>query len=237
MNATPTITLCLLTFNELEGCRHDLPHLPLDHFDAVYALDGGSRDGTDTFLREQGITVHTQQKAGYNAAYLEAFAHCQTDVLVLFHPKGCIDPQSVLNFKPLFQAGNDLVIASRLGPGAHNEEDEQLLKPRKWFVQGISILAALLWRRDRGPHLWDVLHGMRGMRVAAFHAIAPRDHGLSIDLEMVVRSYRLKLKRAAFPVHERTRLAGQTHFKALPTGWKLLKYMASELCRPKTEPR
>ncbi|MEG3638307.1 glycosyltransferase [Magnetococcus sp. PR-3] len=234
MSDTPTITLCLLTFNELEGCRHDLPNLPLDQFDAVYALDGGSHDGTDTFLREQGITVHTQQTPGYNAAYLEAFEHCQTDVLVLFHPKGSIDPLAVLQFKPLFEAGHDLVVASRLGSGAHNEEDDQLLKPRKWFVQGISMLAALIWRRDRGAHVWDVLHGLRGMRVAAFKAIAPRDYGLSIDLEMVVRSYRLKLKRAEFPVHERARLAGQTHFKALPTGWKLLKYMASELVRPKT---
>jgi len=31
------VTLCLLTWNELAGCEHDVPLLPLDQFDLTLA--------------------------------------------------------------------------------------------------------------------------------------------------------------------------------------------------------
>ena len=224
------LTLCLLTWNELAGCENDVPHLPLDEFDEVYAIDGGSKDGTIEYLRGRGITVHPQDRPTYNGAYLCAFRHCTTDALVFFHPKGSIDPASVLAFRPLFEQGADLVIASRIGPGARNEEDDHFLKHRKWFVMGLGLLISLLWRRS-GTHVWDVLHGFRGMRKDAFFAIDPLPAGVSIDLEMVARAYRQRMRIATYPVEERPRLGGSTHFKAWPTGKRLLKYVWSELGR------
>jgi glycosyltransferase involved in cell wall biosynthesis len=224
------LTLCLLTWNEVQGCRQDVPALPLDAFDEVYAVDGGSTDGTLEYLRSQGVTVHPQPVRGYNQAYLHAFDKCTTDALILFHPKGGIDPPSVLQFRPLLEQGCDLVIASRMVRGARNEEDDRLIRPRKWFVLGLGLLSAIIWRR-RGPIAWDVLHGMRAMRRDRFYAIDPLPNGISIDLEMVVRSYRHRFKIAEFPVVEQPRLAGQTHFKAFHTGKLLLRYLVKELGR------
>lgn len=224
------LTLCLLTWNELAGCETDVPRLPLDRFDEVFAIDGGSTDGTCEYLRERGITVHRQDRPTYNGAYLCAFDRCTTDALVFFHPKGSIDPQAVLEFRPLFENGADLVIASRIGPGARNEEDDRLIKHRKWFVMGLGLLAAGLWRRN-GPLVWDVLHGFRGMRKSAFLGMAPLEAGVSIDLEMVSRAYKRRLRVATFPVAERSRIGGSTHFKAWPTGKRLLKYVWFELGR------
>jgi glycosyltransferase involved in cell wall biosynthesis len=224
------LSLCLLSWNELEGCRHDVPHLPFDQFDEVYAVDGGSDDGTIEYLRSRGIRVIKQPTPGYNQAYLCAFGHCTTDGLVLFHPKGSVDPCEVTKFRPLFEQGYDLVIASRMVKDARNEEDDKMLRPRKWFVLGLGLVAALLWRR-KGPIIWDVLHGFRGMRRDPFFAIGPLEKGLSIDLEMVVRSYRKGLSCIEFPISERPRLAGITHFKALRTGKRLLSYLAAELRR------
>ena len=70
------------------------------------------------------------------------------------------------------------------------------------------------------------------MRKAAFLAIDPLPKGVSIDLEMVARGYKRRLRMATFPVEERARLGGSTHFKAWPTGKRLLKYVWSELGRP-----
>jgi hypothetical protein len=70
------------------------------------------------------------------------------------------------------------------------------------------------------------------MRRARFFDIEPLETGLSIDLEMVVRGYRKGLRMAEFPVTERTRLAGETHFKAFRTGKLLLAYLLQELRRP-----
>lgn len=225
-------TLCLLTWNELAGCQHDLPNLPLDQFDEVYAVDGGSNDGTVAYLEAAGIPVHQQPKRGYNQAYLYAFELCTTDALVLFHPKGSIDPREVLRAQALLKEGNDLVIASRMIAGARNEEDSKLLRPRKWFVLALALLSAILWRR-KGPLIWDVLHGFRGMRKDRFFGIQPLETGLSIDIEMVVRSYRQRLKAVEFPIAEQPRLEGTTHFKAFRTGRMLLAYLWKELRRPK----
>lgn len=49
-----TISLCLLVRNELEGCKADLPRLPLKEFDEVYGVDGGSSDGTVEYLEYTG---------------------------------------------------------------------------------------------------------------------------------------------------------------------------------------
>lgn len=225
------VTLCLLTWNELPGCEHDVPLLPLDQFDEVFAIDGGSTDGTVDYLGSRGIPVHHQDLPTYNGAYRCAFNHCTTDALVFFHPKGAIDPGAVSKFRPLFEQGADLVIASRIGPGARNEEDDRLLRHRKWFVMSLGVVLSILWRRS-GLLVWDVLHGLRGMRKAAFLAIDPLPKGVSIDLEMVARGYKRGLRMATFPVEERRRLGGSTHFKAWPTGKRLLKYLWRELGRP-----
>lgn len=225
------ISLCLLTWNEIEGCRHDVPDIPFKAFDEVYAVDGGSTDGTIEYLESQGITVHRQSKRGYNQAYLTAFEKCTTDALVLFHPKGSISPATLLNFRGPLENGYDLVIGSRIIRGSRNEEDDSLLRPRKWFVCGLGLLSSVIWRR-RGPLIWDVLHGLRGMRRDHFFAIEPLEVGLSIDLEMVVRSYRKRFRAMEFPVEEQPRLAGETHFKAFRTGKLLLNYLLQEFKRP-----
>lgn len=225
-----SLTLCLITLNELEGCRQDVPKLPLDQFEEVFAIDGGSTDGTVEYLKSQGLSVFQQDYRGYNGAYISAFTRCSTDALVMYQPKGTIDPGALLNFRPYFEQGYDLVVASRLIRGAANEEDESFFRPRKWFVRILGLAAAVLWKRDRGM-LADVLHGCRGMRRKAFFAIDPLCDGISIDLEMVVGAYRHQLRRIEFPVHEAPRLHGETHFKAWPTGLALLRYLAFELGR------
>jgi len=55
--------------------------------------------------------------------------------------------------------------------------------------------------------------------------------GLSIDIEMVIRSYKFRLKRAELSVIEMPRFFGTSHFKILPTGIKLFKYLWFELRR------
>jgi hypothetical protein len=224
------LTLCLLTLNELEGCRHDVPKLPLDGFDEVFAIDGGSTDGTIEYLTGRGLSVFQQDIKGYNGGYISAFTRCSTDALVMYHPKGSIDPTVLCRFRSYFERGYELVVASRLMAGATNEEDHRFFRPRKWFVRALGFAVALLWKREGGT-IADVLHGCRGMRREAFFAIDPLHDGVSIDLEMVVGAYRHRFRRIEFPVDEAPRLSGETHFKAWPTGLALLRYLAFEIRR------
>jgi len=225
-----TIGLCLLVYNELEGCKIDLPLLPISQFDQVFAVDGGSTDGTIEYLQLNHIDVRIQPRKGYNYAYIFAFDIATTDALIFFHPKGTVSPLCVLQFKKYFENGFDLVVASRIIKGATNEEDGSLFKPRKWFVVLISLIAGFIWKKE-GNFIWDVLQGLRGMTKAAFIAINPLNYGLSMDIEMVIRSYKMTISRIEFPIQEKVRAFGKTHFKPIPTGIKIFKYLWFELNR------
>lgn len=222
-----TVSLCLLTWNEVEGCKLDVPLLPLDQFTEVYAVDAGSTDGTVEYLEQQRIPVHRQPLPSLNAACNFAFELSNCDAVVLFHPKGTISPKDLSRFPPLFAEGYEFVVGSRNLRGGRNEEDDRLLRPRKWFVGILSILLSLRFRLS-GPRITDVLHGFRGMSVDAYRRIGPRQTGSTIDAEMVIGSYRHKLRSAEFPTNETPRVHGATHFKALPTGWKILKLVLAE---------
>jgi len=121
-------------------------------------------------------------------------------------------------------------VASRQITGAVNEEDAKLWRPRKWAVKALSILASLIWRREGWP-VSDVLHGFKGWTHSAFERMKVLDHGLSIDIEMVVRAYKLRIKRTEFPTTEISRPYGDTHFKIWPTGKRLLAYLWFEMRR------
>lgn len=225
-----TVSLCLLVMNERKGCENDVPLIPRDQFDEVFAIDGNSTDGTVEYLEAAGIPVHQQPEKGYSAGCRHGFHMCTSDVLVFYFPTGSVPVEDVLKFRAYFDAGADLVVASRNMKDAQNEEDVHFFRPRKWFVLGLSFLTALMWRRS-GPVVWDVLHGFRGMTVEAFKCIDPRDAGVSLDLEMVARAYKLNLAIEQFPTSEAGRLEGATHFPALKTGSRLLGYLWRELWR------
>lgn len=224
------IALCLITWNEIDGVKHDIPLIDKSKFEQIYCIDGGSTDGTVEYLEENGIKVYTQQKKGINQACLEAVEHCECDAFVFFHPKGTIPVKDIYKFRKFYEAGYEFVVGSRMMKGAHNEEDDQLVKPRKWFVLCLALLSKILFKRE-GNTVWDVLHGFRGMTLESFKKLNISDYDKSIDIEMVNRSYKFKSKRIEFPTYETSRIGGETHFKALSTGWQVLKYMWWEFRR------
>jgi glycosyltransferase involved in cell wall biosynthesis len=224
------ISLCLIVWNELQGCQADVPNLPIDEFDEVFAVDGGSTDGTVEYLESKGIKVHRQPKRGLNAAYVHANEVATGDAVVVFFAKSTLPTADLLKFRPLFNKDNDLVIASRQLPGSVNEEDAHFFRPRKWAVIGLAAAAALVWHRE-GPWVRDVLHGFKGWKREAFNRMKILDVGLSIDIEMVVRAYKLRISRVEFPTQEISRGYGETHFKIWPTGKRLLAYLWFELRR------
>ena len=90
------VVLCFLPWNEIEGCRYDVPRLKFDAFEEIFAIDKGSTNGEVEYLELQGIVVYKQDIPTYNGAYCCAFQHCRSDVLILFHPKGSIDSDETL---------------------------------------------------------------------------------------------------------------------------------------------
>jgi glycosyltransferase involved in cell wall biosynthesis len=225
------VTLCLLVYDELAGCKVDVPRLPRDTFEDVYAVDGGSTDGTVEYLESQGIRVHRQPKRSINAAYKHAVDLCTSEGLVVFFPKGTLDPACCATMAENLRRGMALVVAGRNLPGGRNEEDHKVLRLRKWGVRALSVLAALLWRRE-GCRIDDVLHGVKAFTVAAYRAMRISEVGVTVDLEMTIRAYRLRLPRVEFPVVEHERAYNQSRFPIWRTGKRLGRLLLVELLRP-----
>ena len=225
-----TVALCLITWNEIDGVKHDVPLIDRRQFEQIYCIDGGSTDGTVEYLKASGISVYPQTAKGLNQACIDGANHCNCDAFVFFHPKGTIPVADTYRFRDFFENGYELVVGSRMMRESVNEEDGHLLKPRKWFVLSLSTLAAILFKRE-GNTVWDCLHGFRGMTVSAFNRLSISDFNPSIDIEMVCRSYKFRIKRIEFPTRESARLGGETHFKAFATGKKLLRYVFWEIGR------
>jgi hypothetical protein len=223
-------SLCFIVMNELRGCREDIPRIDLSGFDNIFAIDGNSTDGTAEYLADCGITVYRQRIPSLNAAYWQAVETADSGNLIVFFPKGTIDPDIIQTLRCRLEEC-EVVVASRFGERAVNEEDQRLFRPRKWGVQALSIFTSLIWRHE-GPRMKDVLHGVKGFSINAFQRMNISKRGVTIDLEMNVRAYRLNLSRCEVPVFEKPRISGKTHFPIWPTGRKLAAFLIRELLSP-----
>lgn len=221
------ISLCLLTWNEIHGCRQVVPNLPNDLFSEVFALDGGSTDGTVEYLESSGILVVPQRTRSYNAAYIEALDHFSGDAVVFYHPKGTVDEATLPELVNALNAGADFVVASRMLPDSRNEEDDQLIRHRKWFGLALARAASLRWNRTRMTVISDPLHGYRGCSRTFVEGLKLTPTGVTADLEMIRHAYKTGAVVVEVPVDESERDVGGTHFPAFKTGRALVRYLVS----------
>lgn len=222
------VTLCLMVRNELNGCKKFISEFNNQLFDELIAIDGNSSDGTAEFLSEHGFKVIIQKSNGYNAAYNEAFENFNTEAIVFFHPKGTISANSLLEMLNLLKNGNELVIASRMLKDSWNEEDSNLMKPRKWLSKILSLYAYVIWSESRAERITDPLHGFRGMSRDFVSCLRINQEGVTADIEVVKYAYQKKARCTEFPIREDSRKYGKTNFPLWKTGMQILSFMVKK---------
>lgn len=233
-----TISLVLLTLNEFESVRQILPRIPAGAGDEMFVVDGGSTDGTRELFASWGIPVIVQDLPGRGEAFRTAVRNARGDAIIFFSPDGNEDPADILRMRLYFEAGYDMVIASRLMPEAWNEEDEKVIKLRKWFVQAVTLAANLLWnrralRQGRG-YVTDTINGFRGIRKSAFHLLELDVADYTVEFQMSIQAMKRDLRIAEFPTIERPRLAGRSKVRSLEGGLRFLKTLLREVRRGPT---
>lgn len=221
-------SLVILTFNEIDGLKKIFKEIPLDHFDEVFAVDGGSTDGTLEFYRKNNVRVLKQKSKGRGEAFRIAVRKANGDVLVFFSPDGNEDPKNLVKFKPYFLKGYEMVIASRMMKNAYNEEDNKIFKMRKWANNFFNFLANFAFRK-KGPYITDSINGFRAITKKAFEKIKPDGTGYTIEYQITIRAFKKGLKINEFPTHEYQRIGGESYAKSIPTGIKFLKLFLKEL--------
>ena len=226
------IALVILTFNEYECLKVVYPTIPTPQeggaFDAVYAIDGGSTDGTVEYYREHNVPVIAQSRRGRGDAFLQAFEKIDADAYLFFSPDGNEDVKDLGKFRPLLEKGADLVIASRMMKGASNEEDHQLLKWRKWANNAFNMLSNLFFRK-KGPYITDSINGYRAITKAAAQKLKLDATDYTIEYQMTIRAFKNKLNIVEFPTQELARVSGETKAQSIPTGLRFLNCLFKEL--------
>ena len=220
--------LVLLTFNEIEALPKLFDRIPRDCADEFFAVDGGSKDGTVQYLESKGVKVLGQPRRGRGCAFQVALDATSADVLCYYSPDGNEDPEDIPKlFEKLEAGGYDLVVASRMMKGAHNEEDEQTIRMRKWVNLAFTFLANALW--NRGPYVTDTINGFRAVRADALRRCDCRVDGFVIEYLMSIRMMKLELRVGEIPTYESPRLGGSSTAHSWPTGVEFTRRLLSEL--------
>ncbi|HEX4047749.1 MAG TPA: glycosyltransferase family 2 protein [Elusimicrobiota bacterium] len=220
--------LVLLTFNEIEALPKLFGKIPLSAADEVFAVDGGSTDGTVEYLRSKGVKVLPQPRRGRGCAFSVALDATSADVLCYYSPDGNEDPADIPKvFETLEAGGYDLVVASRMCKGAHNEEDEQTIRLRKWVNLAFTFLANVIW--NRGPYVTDTINGFRAVRADSLRRCECRVDGFVIEYLMSMRMMKLGMRIGELATYESPRLGGTSTAHSWPTGLEFTRHLLREI--------
>ncbi|MGE4106261.1 MAG: glycosyltransferase family 2 protein [Bacteriovoracia bacterium] len=230
------ISLVILTLNEIVGLREVFAKIPRNAVDEVFAIDGGSTDGTIEFLRENGVTVYPQTVRGRGEAFREAFRRATGDALIFYSPDGNEDAADIPKFRPHLEGGGDIVIGTRMVKGAHNEEDELLFPLRKWANNAFTLMANVTWNLGptlRGGYVTDTINGFRAITKKAWAQLELDGPGYTIEYQSSIRAFKLGLKIVEFPTYEASRIDNREGSPSLQTGIAFLKLYWGEVRKGK----
>lgn len=221
-------SLVILTLNEIEGLEAIFPQIDLGSVDEVFAVDGGSTDGTLDFYEKNGVRVVKQTSRGRGEAFKIALKEAKGDVLIFFSPDGNEDPGDIAKFKPYFEKGCDMVIASRMMEGAFNEENVQIIKLRKWANNFFNFLSNFFFRKE-GEYVTDSINGFRAISKDAFSKMRIEGKGFTIEYQITMQAFKKRLRIIEFPTREGARIGGEVKAKSIPTGIAFIKTFIKEL--------
>ena len=223
--------IVLLTLNELEGLKALWDQIPVDSFRETVAVDGGSTDGTREFLEERGIPILNQNIAGRGVAFRVAADACRSDRLIFYSPDGNEDPADIERLDDLLLNGARLSIASRFAPGAINEEDVGLFRPRAWVNRSLTKLANVLF--NDGDFVTDTINGFRALRRKDLLTLETTVKRFPIEYQISIRAMNRGWRIAELATNEGQRVGGESKALSWPVGKDHIKVLLTELpnCR------
>lgn len=223
------IALVIFTRNERKNSERIYSKIPFKAVDSTYVIDGNSTDGTQEFWKSKKIKVLGQKYKGIGGAYESAFRNIKGDALIFFHPDGNMNPNDIKKFVKLLKSGHEFVVASRMIRCAVNEEDSQVFKFRKWFNQGIGIIANIFWQKN-GNKCSDTTQGFRAFTQKAYRKLKIKiPPANSSDYQQIIRALRNDVIITDFPTKEGKRVYGESTFPSFKTGLAQLQTLWEEI--------
>jgi glycosyltransferase involved in cell wall biosynthesis len=220
-------SLVILTFNEIEATPKVWDTIPFSVADEVLCIDGGSKDGTIEFVQSKGVQVVIQDRRGRGRGFQMGVERAKGEHIVFFSTDGNEDPNDLARIFALLEEGSDMAIASRMMPGAVNEEDIHWWRLRKWVNNAFTLGANLLF--NRSEYVTDTINGYRGVTKSAFKRMCIDTDGFDVEFTMSIRAMKLGLRIAEFPTREGSRIGGESTAESWGTGVRFVKRFLHEL--------
>ena len=217
-----TISLCILTLNEIEAMTRLIKSIHIGEVDEVFVIDGGSTDGTIEFLKSQGLTVHIQEKKGRGRGFIEGIRRSTKDAIIFFSGDGNERTADIIKVKDKIEEGYDLVIASRFRKDSHSF-DATLM--RKFGNKLFTLLVNVCLSR----HFTDVFNGFRGIRRDKALELDLDAYYFNIELQMIIRAVKHGLKIAEVSTIEDERIGGKAHLRTFRDGFSNLRCLLREI--------
>ena len=138
MANSPSITLLIPTYNEVEGLKLMLPRIDRSLFDDIVLVDGRSSDGTVEFAMENGLRVITQVRKGLAYAVYDAIMILETDYVIEFSPDNNCIPEQLSDIVAKIKEGYEMVVVSRYLPPAKSEDDGFITGFGNWMFSKLT---------------------------------------------------------------------------------------------------
>lgn len=209
-------SLVIFTLNEIEAATALFARFPFDKVDEAFVIDGKSTDGTIEFFREHDIPVIIQDKPGHGEAYKLGMEKAAGDLIIFIGCDGNNRPENIPLLIQEIEKGYDLVIASRFGKGSQSFDATPLRKFGNWFF---AFIVNIRW----GTALTDVFDEFRAIRKDCMQRLNLENSFFDLELEMVIKAAKHKLRITEVPTIEEERVGGKAKLMTRRDGWMNLK--------------
>lgn len=212
-----------MTLNEIEGMKAIMPQIKREWVDQIIVVDGGSKDGTIEWARDNGYEVYVQRQKGFRHAYTEVMPLVTGDVIVTFSPDGNSIAELLPELIAKMREGYDMVIVSRYLGKAKSEDDDIITAFGNWlFTRTVNVLhggnytdAMVIYRAYKKSLVTDL-----ELDQDRWYATPEKLFNTKISWEPMLsaRAARRKLKLAEIPGDEPPRVGGERKLQILRWG-------------------
>ena len=216
------VSVVIPALNEEKNLPYVLPRIPT-WVSEVLLVDGHSTDNTVEIARKlrPRIRIVKQEGRGKGAALRTGFEAATGDIIVMLDADGSTDPREIPAYVGTLLAGADFVKGSRFLQGG-GTADMTLI--RRLGHTALLTLVRLLF----GGHYSDLCYGYNAFWAHVFSSVELDADGFEIETLMNVRALCAGLKVAEVPSFEAERIHGNSHLRAIPDGWRVLKTIVKE---------
>ena len=189
------ITVGIPAFNEEENIGAIIIKLK-KIVDTVIVCDDGSTDMTNEISKKMGaLVIEHKENLGYGSSIKSIFEKAKemdSDILVTFDGDGQHNIDDVKKIvQPILEMNADIVIGSRF-----LNKDKNVPKYRKIGIKTITKLTNVALEKK----LSDSQSGFRAYNKKAINEINPKDSGMGISTEILIKANSKKLEIVEIPI-------------------------------------